>query len=144
LKTYKNILAISLAIILVIYYLIFGNEYFWKVILSHFMFLAIIPMLIFLQAFAKNIPIKNNISIQTICQIVLKKKCDFDKRTLLALLLFLLGTDYLFDGVYGLIDGLLTWWSFAAGAWLVLLTAYSYQVYINPSEKNKEDNEITT
>lgn len=139
-RNYRNALAISLLIILGLYFVIFGAEHFWKIILSHFMFLALFPILVFLQVFSKNIPIKENISIQTVWKTIWKKECNFNKKTMVLLIVFLMGTDYLFDGIYGFVSGWLTWWSFAAGAWLVLLTIYSYQVYINPSNKDEESN----
>ena len=137
-KTYRNILAISLAIILVAYFVVFGAENYWKVLLTHVMFLALFPIFIFVHIFSKKAPLKEDISIQAICTKVLPGKCNFDPKLIVYLLLFLSGTDFIFDGIDGFISGWLTWWSFAAAGWLILLVSYSFQVYINPSNKSEE------
>ena len=137
-KTYRNILAIGLIVILALYFVIFGVENFWKVIVVHLAFLALFPILVFVHIFSKMVPIKENVSIQTVCETVFKKKCNLNKSKFFLLAIFLPASDFLFGGIYGFIDGWLTWWSVAAAVWLVLLTSYSYQVYINPSNKSEE------
>jgi len=138
LKTYRNALGISLAIILVLYLVLFGTENFWKVLITHFMFLALFPFLVFVNVFSKMIPLKEDISVQGVYEKLCSKKCNFTHKSTIYLLLFLSGTDFLFDGFSGFVNGWLTWWSFAAAEWLILLVSYSYQVYINPSNKPEE------
>lgn len=137
-KKYRNYLAISLVVILALYFIIFGIENFWKILLTHFMFIFLFPVLVFIHVFSKMIPLKEDISIQTVCETVWRRKCNIKKMTVLLVIISLSIIDFLFDGLYGFIDSWLNTWSMAAAIWLFLLTVYSYQVYINPPNKNEE------
>jgi len=141
-KKYRNYLAISLIIILALYFVIFGVEDFWKVMLTHVMFIALFPIFVFVHVFSKLIPLKEDISIETVCETVWKRKFNIKKTTVLLLFIFLSITDFLFDGLFGFIDGWLNTWSMAAAVWLFLLTIYSYQVYINPPNKKEVSNNL--
>lgn len=130
-KKFRNLLYFSLSIILILNFIFLGFDSIISVFESSLVFLVFLPLLIFIQFFPKIISFKKEVPLELVYETVVGKKINFNRKTIILIIILFLGTDYLFGGINELLNSLFNYWVFSVCAWLILLSSYSYQVYIN-------------
>jgi len=130
-KRIKNILYLLLFIILSLNFLFFGIDSFVALFFSSFMILLLLPLFIFMQSFPKIVSLKEEIPLHLVYETIFKKKMKVNRNLLYLIIIIFMGIDYLSNGLRGILESLLSYWFFAATAWLILLLSYSYHLYIN-------------
>jgi len=136
LKKIRNMLYISLPIIIILNLSILGLVGTLEGMISSFLtFFLLLPLLMFIQFFPKIVSLKEEVPFETVYETIFKKKPKYNLKPFLIMTPIGLVLLYYIGGVYEILTALFTYWSFAVCGWLILLFSYSYQLYINKPEK---------